>query len=103
MSSIRDRLKQSPEPEDSGTPGFAQDDVRSTGASAPPESDPVAVSHDGAHHDTKLAELAVSALFLLAAVGAVGFIATYIAWPFKYGESGYQYYTPLLGITMTLA
>jgi ubiquinol-cytochrome c reductase iron-sulfur subunit len=100
MSSIRDRLKGSPEPEDNG-PGFAQDDTRSSGGAA--ESPPVAVSHEGPHHATRGAELAVSALFLLAAVGAVGFIATFIAWPFKYGENGYQYYTPLLGICMTLA
>ncbi|MCU1623272.1 MAG: Rieske (2Fe-2S) iron-sulfur domain protein [Frankiales bacterium] len=102
MSSIRDRLTSSPEPEDSA-PGFAEHDTRSAGGSGAAESEPVAVSHHGANDDTKLAELAVSGLFLLAAVGAVGFIATYVAWPFKYGESGYQYYTPLLGITMTLA
>ena len=100
MSSIRDRLKSSPEPEDSG-PGFEQHDTRSTPGAH--ESEPVAISHDGAHHDTKMAELAVSALFLLAAVGAVGFIVVFIAWPYRYGKSGYEYFTPLLGITMTLA
>ncbi|MFN2539734.1 MAG: Rieske 2Fe-2S domain-containing protein [Mycobacteriales bacterium] len=100
MSSIRDRLKSSPEPEDSA-PGFEQTDTRS--ASGGNESPPVAISHEGAHHDTKGAELAVSALFLLAAVGAVGFIVTFIAWPYKYGEDGYQWFTPLLGVFMTLA
>ena len=101
MSSIRDRLKSSPEPEQPG-PGFEQHDTRSAGGGQA-ESDPVAISHEGAHHDTKGAELAVSALFLLAAVGAVGFIVTFVAWPYRYGKDGYQYFTPLLGIFMTLA
>ena len=91
MSSIRDRLKPSPEPEDNG-PGFAQHDARSAGGSGAAESDPVAISHDGPHHDTKGAERAVAALFLLAVVGAVGFIVTYVAWPFDYGDDNYQYY-----------
>jgi ubiquinol-cytochrome c reductase iron-sulfur subunit len=49
------------------------------------------------------AELAVSGLFLLSLVGVVGFIACFIAVPFDYGTANYQWYTPALGIFMTLA
>ncbi|MCU1603324.1 MAG: Rieske Fe-S protein [Frankiales bacterium] len=99
MSSIRDRLNTSPEPEDSG-PGFEQHETRGAGSvPAVPATGP----KDDRTDDEKRAELAVSVLFLLALVGAVGFIATYVAWPYKYGESGYEWYTPLLGLTMALA
>jgi ubiquinol-cytochrome c reductase iron-sulfur subunit len=53
--------------------------------------------------EAKRAERAVAALFLLSVVGAVGFIVTFIAWPFRFGEDGFQYYTPLLGFFMTLS
>jgi ubiquinol-cytochrome c reductase iron-sulfur subunit len=49
------------------------------------------------------AELAVSSLFLLSLVGVIGFIACFIAVPFDYGKANYEWYTPALGIFMTLA
>ena len=96
MSSIRDRLKKTPDAPADG-PGFDQHDTR-TGAAAPIE--PPTGPKDERTADEKRAELAVSFLFLLSLIGAVGFVATYVAWPFKYGESGYEWFTPLLGAFM---
>jgi ubiquinol-cytochrome c reductase iron-sulfur subunit len=98
--SIRDRLK--------ATGDEGERHVVSHGEH--PEGDPTVSTHVSYHSDlggdpdrAKMAELAVSALFVLSAVGVVGFIATYIAWPFEYGDDYYQYYTPLLGLFMGLA
>lgn len=100
--SIRDRLKG---PEEGGS-GTAQ--VESHGEH--PVGDPIESTHFSYHEDirdnpdrAKRAERAVATLFLLSAVGVVGFIATYIAWPFPYGDARYEYFTPLLGVFMTLA
>jgi ubiquinol-cytochrome c reductase iron-sulfur subunit len=75
-----------------------------------PEGDPTASTHVSYHDDirndparAKRAELAVSALFLLSVVGVIGFIATYVAWPWRWGHDGFNWFTPLLGIFMTLA
>ena len=98
--SIRDRLK--------ATGDEGEHHVVSHGEH--PAGDPVENTHVSYHADlrddpagAKAAELAVSALFLLSALGVVGFIVTYIAWPFTYGHKNYQYYTPMLGLTMGLA
>jgi ubiquinol-cytochrome c reductase iron-sulfur subunit len=99
VSSIRDRLKRSPEPAESG-PGFDQHDPRSGGASGGVTSVTVDPLPDP---DAKRAERLVSALFLLGALGAVGFVVTYIAVPYRYGDDGFQWFTPLLGLTMAVA
>jgi ubiquinol-cytochrome c reductase iron-sulfur subunit len=98
--SIRDRLK--------ATGDEVEQHVVSHGEH--PAGDPVESTHVSYHTDLthdpageKFAERAVSALFLLSAVGVVGFIVTYIAWPFTYGDKYYEFYTPLLGLTMGLA
>jgi ubiquinol-cytochrome c reductase iron-sulfur subunit len=56
----------------------------------------------------KRAERTVAACFLLTFVSVVGFVAVFVAWPWKYkaGEGdfvSYWTYTPLLGILMALA
>jgi ubiquinol-cytochrome c reductase iron-sulfur subunit len=46
----------------------------------------------------------ISGLFLLAGLAALGFLVSYIAWPFHY-KSGFnvnKWYTPMLGITLGL-
>jgi ubiquinol-cytochrome c reductase iron-sulfur subunit len=94
--SIRDRLKagDTPEPE----PAHGAD----------PHGDPVTSTHVS-HHDqldaarAKRAERAVATLFLLSVLGVIGFIATYVWWPFTYGDRYFNWYTPMLGITMTMA
>ena len=99
--SIRDRLKASDE-------GAAEPALTSHGEH--PAGDPVVNTHVSYHGDirddpsrAKVAEIAVSLLFLTSAFGVVGFIATYIWWPFEYDTEYFEYYTPLLGIFMTLA
>lgn len=100
--SIRDRLK------------ATGDDSEATAPDAPvshgehPVGDPTVSTHHSYHAEldpqsAKRAELAVAALFMLAVVGTLGFIASYVFWPFEYGEEYYEYYTPMLGIFMTLA
>ena len=52
----------------------------------------------------KAAERLVSALFAMSFLGVIGFIATYVFWPFTYGvEEGNQAYTPLLAVFMAMA
>jgi ubiquinol-cytochrome c reductase iron-sulfur subunit len=99
--SIRDRLKGTGE----DGPATATD---SHGEH--PAGDPVVSTHVSHHGDVradpareKAAEMWVSLLFLLSVVGVIGFIATYIWWPFEYDEDYFEWYTPLLGIFMTLA
>ncbi len=96
--SIRDRLKATPE------------EPTLTSHGEHPVGDPTVSTHVSYHDDlrsdprrAKRAEQAVAALFLLSVVGTVGFIATYVWWPFEYGEDGWEFYTPLLGIFFTLA
>jgi len=98
--SIRDRLK--------ATGDETEQHVVSHGEH--PAGDPVVNTHVSYHVDlrddparAKRAELAVAALFLLSAVGVVGFIVTYIAWPFEYDSKYYEWYTPMLGLSMGLA
>jgi ubiquinol-cytochrome c reductase iron-sulfur subunit len=100
--SIRDRLKTedvlAAEPA-----GFAQEDNRAGGNATVAEQElpPSGRQLDSA--EAKRAERNVALLFLLAVVGAVGFIATFAFFPFKFEDKYYEYYTPLLGIFMTLA
>jgi ubiquinol-cytochrome c reductase iron-sulfur subunit len=107
--SIRDRLK-SPEGSEQAGSDFVQTDSRSAHASSEPVPTPHVVHEGGGRGhltddpaEARRAELAVSALFLLAVIGAVGFVVTYIAAPFDYGTANYEYFTPLLAIFMTLA
>jgi ubiquinol-cytochrome c reductase iron-sulfur subunit len=95
--SIRDRLKAPEEPAE-------------LGHGEHPVGDPVVSTHVSYHPDVvhdpaqaKRAERAVAALFLLSVVGTVGFVVTYIAAPFDFGTNGYDWYTPLLGLSMALA
>ncbi|MCW2599772.1 MAG: ubiquinol-cytochrome c reductase iron-sulfur subunit [Frankiales bacterium] len=95
--SIRDRLKPA-------------EDTPEVHHAEHPAGDPVVSTHHAYHPDlrndpkrAKRAEIAVSALFLLAVVGVIGFVVTYIAAPFNFGTANYQTFTPLLGIFMTLA
>jgi ubiquinol-cytochrome c reductase iron-sulfur subunit len=110
--SIRDRLST---PEDDGrhetltTAGFEQTDSRSThGASQSAPSAHVNPPAGGGHGPldaaaAKRAERAVASLFLLSLVGVIGFVVCYIAVPFDYGKAHFQWYTPALGLCMTLA
>ena len=97
--SIRDRLKAQPE-----------EHASSESHGEHPVGDPTTSTHVSYHEDlandparAKRAERAVAALFLLSVVGTIGFIATYVAAPFDFGDDGYHLYTPLLGIFMALA
>ena len=51
------------------------------------------------------AERAVAACFVLAFVGALAFAVVYVALPWRYesGDSGYVWFTPLIGLTMGLS
>jgi ubiquinol-cytochrome c reductase iron-sulfur subunit len=96
--SIRDRLKATTEEPTDQSHGEH------------PVGDPVVSTHVSYHEDVaadparaKLAEIAVAALFLLSVVGTVGFIVTFIAWPFEFEKDNSHLYTPLLGVFMTLA
>jgi len=100
MSSIRDRLKRSHEPEENA-PGFDQHDTRSGsgngGGVVSVETEPPLPA------EARRAERIVSALFLLGVLGAVGFVVTYIAWPYRYGHAYSEWFTPMLGGTMAIA
>ena len=101
MSSIRDRLKPSPEPEDNG-PGFDQHDPRSGGG----HGDGGVVSVETAPPlpaEARRAERIVASLFVLGVLGAIGFVATYVAWPYRYGKAYSEWFTPMLGGTMAIA
>ncbi len=123
--SVRDRLR-SPGPQSSGgdtrsssvtADDFQQTDSRAdlnaggrddrqiAGSHAP---EPVEIQEPRAEDldpaAARAAERLVSALFLLSFVGVIGFLATYVFAPFRYGiDRNNQLYTPLLGIFMTLA
>ncbi len=97
--SIRDRLKATGEDAEQTTP---------VSHGEHPVGDPTVSTHHSYHAEldpaaAKSAERAVAALFLLSVVGVFGFIATFIFWPFDFGEKNFEFYTPLLGIFMTLA
>jgi ubiquinol-cytochrome c reductase iron-sulfur subunit len=99
--SIRDRLKATGDE-------VAEQHVVSHGEH--PVGDPTTSTHVSYHLNVRddpararSAERAVSALFLLSVVGVVGFVVTYIAWPFTYDHKYFQFYTPLLGAFMALA
>jgi ubiquinol-cytochrome c reductase iron-sulfur subunit len=51
----------------------------------------------------KAAERKVAALFLLSLVGVVGFILWFSLADYRFGESGSVYFTPVLGVFLTLA
>ncbi len=91
---------------------FVQTDSRSTHGAAQTVAAPVtpaAVPPAAGGHlrddpeAAKRAERKVAGLFLLAVVGAVGFVATYAFFPFAFDERYAEYNTPLLGIFMTLS
>jgi ubiquinol-cytochrome c reductase iron-sulfur subunit len=99
--SIRDRLKAS---------GDEATEQAVVSHGEHPVGDSVHSTHVSYHADirddparAKRAEMAIAFLFTLSSIGVIGFIATYIAWPFDYDSDWYEYYTPMLGITMTLA
>jgi ubiquinol-cytochrome c reductase iron-sulfur subunit len=118
--SIRDRLKspaghgEQSAGSDSGTgvttSDFVQTDSRSSHGTAQTVPSPSAGSpgSPGGHltddpDRAKRAERFVASLFMLAVVGTIGFIATYVAWPFEFGDRYFEWYTPLLGFFMALA
>lgn len=94
--SIRDRLQLE-------QAGFEQEDNRASGNAVPPTPEPAPSGRQLDPAEAKRAERKVASLFLLAVVGAVGFIATFAFFPFDFEDQYYEYYTPLLGIFMTLA
>jgi ubiquinol-cytochrome c reductase iron-sulfur subunit len=94
--SIRDRIT-------TQDAGFEQEDNRASGNAAPATVAPAPSGRQLDPAEAKRAELKVASLFLLAVVGAVGFIATFAFFPFNFEDKYYEYYTPLLGIFMTLA
>jgi ubiquinol-cytochrome c reductase iron-sulfur subunit len=51
----------------------------------------------------KRAERKVAALFLMSLLGVIGFVVSFIVTPFNFGKDNYEYFTPLLGIFMTMA
>lgn len=53
----------------------------------------------------KRAERLVSSMFLLGALGALGFMVVYVAvpWRFHLGNNSYRFFTPLLGACMGIA
>ncbi len=52
----------------------------------------------------RAAERLVSALFFTSFLGVVGFILTFFFWPNQFeGDGPWQFYTPMLGITFTMA
>ncbi len=94
--SIRDRLKEADEPEERHGDH--------------PVGDPVVSTHHSYHENVrddpkraKRAEQKVAALFLSSVVGVIGFIATFAFFPYAFEDKHFEYYTPLLGIFMTLA
>jgi len=98
--SIRERLKASEETVETAEVSHGEH----------PVGDPTHSTHHSYHADLrndpkrqKSAERAIATLFLLSVVGVVGFCATYVFWPFEFGEDGYEYYTPALGAFMALA
>jgi ubiquinol-cytochrome c reductase iron-sulfur subunit len=97
--SIRDRLKATGEDVDPAAP---------VSHGEHPVGDPTESTHHSYHAEldeqsAKRAELAVASLFMLAVVGTVGFIATFVFWPNEFGKHLYEFYTPLLGGFMALA
>jgi quinol---cytochrome c reductase iron-sulfur subunit len=50
-------------------------------------------------------ERSIALMFLLAALGATGFVVLFIAWPWRYepGSNASKLYTPLLGLCLGLA
>ncbi|MGB8649762.1 MAG: Rieske 2Fe-2S domain-containing protein [Mycobacteriales bacterium] len=120
--SIRDRLKAPAGHGEQAGPGDTRgsemtsgDFVQTDSRSAHGTTQSVATAHDGSGvsggggHLTddpdraRRAERAVASLFLLAFVGVVGFIVSFIVVPFDFGTKHYEWYTPALGIFMTLA
>jgi ubiquinol-cytochrome c reductase iron-sulfur subunit len=123
--SIRDRLKAPAGHGEQAGPGdtsrsdlttgdFVQTDSRSTHGPSQTVQVPAAAGDGGSGlvggghladdpAAAKSAEVAVSALFLLSLVSTIGFVVTYVAWPFDYGDDWYEWFTPLLGLFMALA
>ena len=53
--------------------------------------------------DWNIAERKVAGLFFLAVLGVIGFMVTFFAVEQEFGQPGNVYFTPLLGIFMTMA
>ena len=89
------------------TDDFVQTDSRTAGAQTELVAAGTPAAAKGHLRDdpvrAKRAERAVASLFLLSVVGVIGFIVTFAAWPFEFGKANFEFYTPLLGIFMTLA
>lgn len=109
-ASIRDRLRAQAD-ETSGDWDTAELGGHASGTATPGDAEPAAgdAPHVG-HHKPELteaearsAERKVAALFMLALVGVVGFVATFALGTYQFGEPGNALFTPLLGIFMTLA
>ena len=121
--SIRDRLRSQPTGQgsagdsrvsDVSEGAFQQTDSRaqlhaegrgeSQHAGSAPSVGPVAPRHhELTEAEAKVAERKVAALFLLALVGVVGFVATFVFGEATFGEPGNTLFTPLLGTFMALA
>ena len=116
--SIRDRLKapaghgeQAGEGDTAGssltTNDFEQTDSRSAHGAQQTMAVPVPDTTGGHRRDdpdyAKRAERKVSALFLMALLGVIGFVVSFIVTPFNFDTAHYQWYTPLLGVFMTMA
>lgn len=121
--SIRDRLRSQPTGE--GSPGDSRVSDVSEGAfqqthsrsqlhaegrgeaqhdsSSPPVGVEAPTHHELTEHEAKVAERKVAALFLLALVGVIGFVATFAFGEPTFGEPGNTAFTPLLGSFMALA
>jgi len=121
--SIRDRLRSHPTGD--GSPGdsrvsdvsggaFQQTDSRAElhsegrgegqyDSDSPPVGVEAPTHHELTEHEAKVAERKVAALFLLAVVGVIGFVATFAFGEAAFGEPGSTYFTPLLGTFMAIA
>jgi ubiquinol-cytochrome c reductase iron-sulfur subunit len=53
--------------------------------------------------DARIAERKVASLFLVAVLGVIGFVVTFFAQEQEFGQPGNAYFTPMLGVFMTMA
>lgn len=116
--SIRERLAARPNDEanaggDSQTSGVFEGDFQQTytpaaeqrrpSAHAPVDGESLGGPRELTPAEATSAERKVSALFLLSAVGVVGFVVTYVFGESEFARPGNVYYTPLLGTFMAIA